>query len=210
MEQKSNLEILQDFAKRTGRKIFFKEEQYPLSSYRKIPRYKRTVYIPNNAEETSYFVLYGDPYATIGEHTFFCGVYFNIELPGKTRINFRSKNIVDKLNPFLSTRSLKTENKSFDSKVVTSGNDIGLIHRHFSNLQLQELIKNTLKADPLLIFSVNETNLDFVPNLKEKSHLGLVNPTQWILDDSAIEQWFKTIESVRGIMMKKGVVLENA
>jgi len=203
MEQKSNIEILQEFATNTNRKINFKEEQYPISVYRKIPRYRRSVIIPNNSNETSYYILYGDPYNKIGEYTVFCGVYFPIDIPLTIKLNFRQKDILDKLNPFLSKKIIKTENWVFDSKVITTGKDLKIIQHLFKDDKLCSLMIEAFKMNVLLNFSINETNVDFVTNLEGKSHFCLYNRQQWILEDSIIEKWFEITENIRELLMKK-------
>lgn len=197
MGEKSNIELLKEFAYYTKREIFYKEEQYPLSSYRQIPRFKTTVYIPNNKEGTSYFVLYSDPYCKIGEHTSFCGVYIPIKVPLTTKINFRKKDILDKLNPFNNGKLLNTGNSFFDSKVVTKGNNIQLTQSLLTETGFQNKIIESFKLNELNMFSINETDVDFVEDLKGKSHFCIYNPQKWILDNSIIEKWFEIIEEIR-------------
>ncbi|MBR8537786.1 hypothetical protein KDU71_19600 [Carboxylicivirga sediminis] len=205
MEQATNIEKLQVFAKRTGREIFFTEDQYPLPPYRQIPRYKRTIYIPYNEERQLFFVLFSDPYYKAGEHTVFCGIYFKTNIPASVRLNFRPKNIFDKLNPFLSKKTLKIDERLFDSKVVISGNDTSTIKRYFKHSVLQRLIIEKLNSNMFMKFSINETPVDFVPELKDNSHFALINPQEWVLDAQTIEQWFSTMKQIHAIFQKKEV-----
>ncbi len=205
MEPKSNIEKLQDFAKRTGRQIFFSEEQYPLPSYQKIPKYKRTVYIPYDEEKKLFFVLFSDYYHQIGERTIFCGIYFRTNIPETTQLNFRPKSIIDKLNPFLSKKTLKLNERLFDANVVTSGNDPALLKRYFKHSVLQRLMIQSLKTNMFLNFSINETPVDFVPELKDSSHFSLINPMEWVLDPQTIERWFGVMKQIHTIFLKKEV-----
>ena len=203
MEEKSNIEILEEFAKKTNREIFYTEEQYPVSFIRKIPKFKRTVYIPMNKEESIYFVLYGDPFNKIGVDTFFCGIYFPINVPLKTRLNFRKKDVLDKLNPFSRKEIVNTGHRNFDSKVITKGNDFKHIHSLLVDQQFQKVIIETFKMKELFYFAINETNVDFVENLKGKSHFCIYNPQNWVLDFSVIEKWYEIMEQIRRILIAK-------
>jgi len=200
--EKSNIEILQEFAERSNRKLYFQEGQYPLSTYRQIPRFKRTAYIPNNTNETCYFVLSGDPYNSVDKLNTFCGVYFPLEIPLSTKINLREKNILDKINPFLSSKILKTGYANFDSLVVATGNSVHLVEKYLHDVRFNDVVVDTLSKSPELNFSINESNVDFVPALKNKSHFAIINPQQWVLDSSTIEEWFKKIEIVRQTIIK--------
>ena len=206
MEEKSNIQKLQDFARKTGRQIYFTEEQYPLPSYRKIPKFKRTVYIPYDHSNQLYFVLFGDPYYKIAEHTIFCGIYFKTNIPQAARLNFKRKDILDKLNPFLSKKTIKSGSRFFDSKIVTAGNDDSIVNRYFNHSVLQRLMIESLDSKYFLNFSINETNVDFVPDLADSSHFALVNSQEWVLEERTIESWFQKMKQIHDIFVKKGVV----
>lgn len=202
MEQ-SNLDKLKSFAHRTGREIVYTEEQYPLPSYRKIPRYKRTVYIPYNSDNNLFFVLFSDHYYKVGVHTVFCGVYFATEFSANTKLNFRKKDIIDKLNPFQPKDKIKFNDRLVDSQLVTTGNDEGAISRYFRHPVLQRLMIENLDTNMFVNFSVNETPVDFVPQLKDTSHFAIINPQEWIFDEKIIEGWFDTMQQIQSIFQKK-------
>ncbi|WP_430817757.1 hypothetical protein [Carboxylicivirga sp. RSCT41] len=206
MEEKSNIQKLQDFARKTGREIHYTEEQYPLPSYRKIPKFKRTVYIPYDESHEMYFVLFGDPYYKITEYTVFCGIYFKTNMPKASILNFKRKDILDKLNPFLSKKTIKSGSRFFDSKIVTAGNDGAIVNRYFKHSVLQRLMIESLDSKYFLNFSINETNVDFVPDLAGSSHFALVNPQEWVLEERTIESWFQKMKQIHDIFVKKDVV----
>ncbi|OQX80825.1 MAG: hypothetical protein B6D64_02760 [Bacteroidetes bacterium 4484_276] len=89
MDDKSNIEILREFAKVTNRTIVAKEFPYPLTGIRTFQKYKRIVYVPNNFEKTSYFIWFSDPYAKIGCPTVFCGAFIPLSARIKSIINIR-------------------------------------------------------------------------------------------------------------------------
>ena len=107
MDNKSNIEILREFAKSTNRSIVDKEIPYPLTGIRTFQKYKRMVCIPNNHEHTSYFIWFSDPYAKIGQPTIFCGAFIPISSKIKSSISIRSKNILDKLSMFSKAKANK-------------------------------------------------------------------------------------------------------
>jgi len=88
--EKSNLEVLTEFAKSTNRSIEAKEILYPSTGVRTFPQYKRLIYIPNNSENTSFFIWFSDPYAKGGIPTDFCGAF--IKLPSEFKSQFNITN----------------------------------------------------------------------------------------------------------------------
>ena len=122
MEDKSNIEVLREFARATNRAIVDEEVQYPVSGIGKIPKYKRMIYMPNNANKTSFFIWYGDPYARIGLPTNICGAFIPLPSRVKSKLNIRARYIFDRFNLFSKTKSNKIGNEHFDSKVIISGN----------------------------------------------------------------------------------------
>ncbi|WP_439182259.1 hypothetical protein [Carboxylicivirga taeanensis] len=200
MVESTNIDKLKDFAKRSGRQIVLKEEQYTLPAYRKIPHFKRTVYIPYDEHKQLFYVLFSDYYNGISGPNIFCGIYFKTAIPKATQLNFRPKNIIDKLNPFLAAKVLKTNSRFFDSKVVTSGNNASSVRHYFSNSVLQRMMIENLSTDMFMNFSLNETNVDFVPELKEVSHFALLNPQEWVMDPQTIERWFTSMQRIHSYL----------
>ncbi|MBN1112165.1 MAG: hypothetical protein JXA53_04550 [Bacteroidales bacterium] len=147
-------------------------------------------------------MLSGDPYNSVDKLNTFCGVYFPLEIPLSTKINLREKNILDKINPFSSSKVLKTGYANFDSRVVTTGNSIHLVKKYLQDIRFNDVVVDTLSKSPELNFSINESNVDFVPALKGKSHFAIINPQKWVLDSSVIEQWFKIIDIIRQSIIK--------
>jgi hypothetical protein len=203
MEPKSNIEKLKDFAKKTNREIDYLEEQYPMPSYRKIPKYKRTVCIPYDSSRQLFFVLFSDYYHNINDRTIFCGIYFKTNMPKDVQLNIKRKDILDKLNPFRSKDTIKSGSRFFDSKVVISGNNEMVINRYFKNSVLQRLMIESLNSKHFLTFSINETPVDFVPELSDSSHFALIDPQEWILEERTIESWFQKMKQIKEIFDKK-------
>jgi len=200
MEEKSNIEILREFAKSTNRSIVVKEIPYPLTGIRTFQRYKRMIYVPNNHEKTSYFIWYSDPYAKIGYPTIFSGAFIPLSSRIKSRINIRNRNITDRLNIFSKSKADKIGSKYFDSKVVITGNIDTSVKRFLSQSRIQDQLLKALKIEGYMNISLNEYKIDFVPGLKDSHYLSIINPQSWDLEKNDIENIFRQIEKIRNII----------
>ena len=198
--EKSNLEILKEFAKSTNRSIIDTEIPYPKTGYRTFVQYKRMIYIPNNKENTSYFVFFSDPYAKVGMPTDFCGAFIKLPAKYNSELNIRSKNILDKVNVFSNTKSNKIGSDYFDSKTIISGNLDHSLKSLLLSMKIQNQLSEALKIEELIRISINEYKIDFIPELKGSPYLSIINPQSWNLDESFIEQVFTNIEKTRDII----------
>lgn len=203
MIEKSNIKILADFAKASSRSIECKEQQYPVSFFRQFPRFRSTVYIPNNSKETSYFIWFSDPYNKIGENTVYCGTFIPISFPQELKINIRKKNFLDIFNTIGKNRVVKTGINSFDSKVVFKGENSVNLKRLLTKSGIQAEILKSFEVKEFLRISINEFNLDFVPGLKGKSYLSIINQQSWFMESEIIEKLFNSIEKIRTKLNKE-------
>ncbi len=200
MQEKSNIELLQAVAKRTNRNIEFKESRFPMSGVRRIPKFKRTIYMHNNILDKNLFVWYGNPYEEFGTHTIFCGAVAPIDFPKSEKIKIRKRFIVDKLHLIKEPQVFKSGSPSFDSKVVISGNNGSFSQKLFANVHLQHLIIEALKVDEFITISINGYNLDFVPELVGQSYISIMNPQSWYTDQPEIDELFRLINSISKIL----------
>ena len=200
MMEKSNIEILREFAKSTNRSIVDKEIPYPLTGIRTFRKYKRMIYVPNNPENTSYFIWFSDPYAKIGMPTIFSGAFIPLSSRIKSRINIRNKNILDKLNIFSKTKSNKIGNDRFDSKVVISGNVDSSVKRLLSQSRIQDQLLKALEIEQFMNISLNEYKIDFIPEFKGSPYLSIINPQSWDIKRNDIEKIFRQIEKIRTVI----------
>ena len=128
--------------------------------------------------------------------------YFFVISTNKTLL-IRKKDILDKLNPFLSQKIFKTDCESFDSKTIISGTDYSIVGKYFVNSKIQNLILDSLNFDEGIIVGINECNLDFVPAFKDKSNFGIFSRQKWIVDTYIIEELFAKIEQFKEQISKK-------
>ncbi len=199
-EEKTTIEILCEFAEKTNREVKYTEVPYPSNSSRYGVRYLSKLYIPNNSHEKTYFVCFSDQ-KKFGELANFSGVFFPLSVSKSSKIRIRKKNILDRLNPFFKpTSKYKSGNRRFDSNIVISENDLLTTKRILNNKESHDLIKKVFKFDERLRIAINEVNVDFVPELKGKSHFGILMFGQWLTDEKKIEKLFKYIEDLKTYM----------
>lgn len=196
MDDSSAVMVLRDFAKRTNRIIEFDESRYPLSSYRKIERTRTFAYIPNDEQENCFFVWLSDPYRVIGEYSVFSGVFIPIASKYKERFYIRKKNILDNLNLLSAIKNIGRKKPGFLSNVVISGNDNNCTSELFSGTMAGHKILEAFELSPAMRLSVNIPDVDFVPGLKDKSYIAIMNPQEWFLDKSVIEKMFRLGEEI--------------
>lgn len=200
MEERTNIEMIKEFAAATNRSVEYKEIPYPVSGIRKFQRFKRMVYVPNNSNKTSFFVWYSDPYTAIGIPTVFCGAFIKIPSRVSSSLKIRSKNIIDKINIFSNARKNTIGNVSFDSKALITGNINTGMKRLLTNSRIQYQILDSFNIALNINISINEYNIDFVPELKNNSYLSIINPQSWYLERHEIEPLFSQIEKIRRIL----------
>ena len=200
MVEKTNIEILREFAESTNRLIVDEEVPYPLTGIRTFQKYKRMVYIPNNPENTSYFVWFSDPYAKIGLPTIYSGAFIPLPSRIKSSINIRNRNILDKFNLFSKTKFNKIGNDNFDSKVVISGNVDSSVKQLLSQSRIQDQLLKALEIEKFMNISLNEYKIDFIPEFIGIPYLSIINNQSWELERNDIEKIFRQIEKIRNVL----------
>jgi len=158
------------------------------------------IYVPNNPENTSYFIWFSDPYAKIGLPTIFSGAFIPLSSRIKSRINIRNRNILDKLNIFSKTETNIIGNNRFDSKVVISGMVDSSVKRLLSQSRIQVQLLKALEIKQFMNISLNEYKIDFIPEFKGVPYLSIINPQSWHLERNDIEEIFRQIEKIRKVI----------
>ncbi len=195
-EDKTAIEELKAFAKRTNRIIDFKDETYKASGINPRNLVKQHVIISGSDNVEAYFVNYCDM-AGIGDRAMYSGFFFPIAFPASTLIKVRQKNILDKVNPFFRKSEFTTQSKQFDSNVFIEENDERSAGKLFYSQSTQALILEIFDLDPRIKLCVNHINVDIVSELKNKSTLGVYITEQWLLDEKLIERLYQLIEKLR-------------
>ncbi|PKQ60801.1 hypothetical protein BZG02_18195 [Labilibaculum filiforme] len=194
--EKSSIQNLQDFAKKSGRVIKVSEGAYPSNAMQPIVYHKRLAYMKNNANSKTYFACYSDP-KNVGGIEHFSGVFFALPVSKDTNIYLRKKFVIDKLNFFAKKETQRTGMEGFHSKVVFEKYQSNSTDRIFTNARVQETIKNALKFDMRLRVGINNVDLSFIPELNGESHFGIYTTQDWFVEPEKIEMLFKFVEKIR-------------
>lgn len=201
-EEKSSIQKLKDFAKKSDREIEFSEGAYSSNAMQPIVYHKRLVYIKNKPNSKTYFACFSDPKKVAGKE--YCsGVFFSLPVSQSTKICLRKKFVTDKLSFFSKKGTNKTGNHSFDSKVVFEEFQLIGTDRIFTNTRVQEIIKNALDFDLRLRVGINDFDLSFVPELKGNSHFGIYTTQDWFVEAEKIEMLFKFVEKIRSHVIRE-------
>jgi hypothetical protein len=203
MEDKSSVDIIRELARLTSREVEIKEIKYNLAGFRTFPKYKKLVYMPYNSSRNNFFVWQSDPHARIGYPTIFSGVFIPLSSRIKSRLNIRNRNILDKLNFSAKSKSNKIGSEYFDSKTVINGNIDSAERRLLSQPRIQDNIIKALGLAKYMTISINEYNVDFVPELKGSSYLSIINPQGWELERDSIEEMFRRMEKIRKTILNE-------
>ena len=201
MEEPTNLEILTKFAKSTGRQIFNEEVIYPSSGgVRNYQKSKQIIYIPNDSTNSCFFIWLSDPFAKGGFATDICGAFIPLPSNIKAELNIRKRFFIDKLNP-LSKSKHNIGSSNFQSNVVIKGDtEDSSIKNLLSHSRVQNQIVKAFNIQELLNISINEFEIDFIPELKGKPYISIINPQTWCMEKQKIEDIFEYMEELKGLI----------
>ncbi len=190
-QEKSAIEILKDFAKKSDRQIDFSENNYPIGSgiHPRFFSFNHAI-ISDELDQNRYFVSYSDSKG-FGDNAMYSGLFFSIESSQTSTVRIRKKDFLDKLNPFIKKSRFKSPYYDFSSKVIIEENDISLTNRIFKNKLIQELTLEILNLDGRIRVGVNNIQIGIVPDLKDKAIFGIYITGQWLLDETLLENLFR-------------------
>lgn len=202
--EKTNIELLQDYAKSSKRKITIKETAYPEPNIviRKFIKYKRTAYTVLNDLEKSFLVWFYDYHVPIVEQSIYCGAFIPLSIPKEVQIHIRSKTILHKLQLFGKNEYIKTGSSTFDSKVLVTTNETQEAKRLLSKAKIQKAILKALALDPAICISVNEKNINFVPQLKNQSYISILRPGFWYVENKEIDSLIRVSEVLENYLFE--------
>lgn len=197
--EKSEIEILKEFAHRSNRKIEFSEKNYKVGTIK--PRYfvKSHVEIHDNNDNSLAFISYGDTQA-FGDNAIYSGLFFPISSPNSSKILIRKKNILDKINPLLKQSNHSDGFSDFNSRVVIIDNDYAETTKLFGNIEVQYLVNEAFSLDERIRIGINNFDIDVSLELKGQSHFGVFMTQQWFLEKAVIEQLFTIADKLRRLM----------
>ena len=195
-EEKTAIEELTVFAKKTNREIDCDDKTYVASGINPRNLVKQHVIISSSTKDEPYFVNYCDM-AGIGDNSMFSGLFFSIDFPTETRVKLRQKNVLDKMNLFSRKSLFKTQSNKFNSKVIIEESDERSFGKLFNSHGTQTLILDIFKLDPRLKLCVNYIDVGIVSELNNKSTLGIYITEQWILDEAILKKLYSLVGKLK-------------
>jgi hypothetical protein len=196
MEEIESLDWIKEYANKTNREAYLKEEEYDKGTgFHNFIRYKRTAYMANNKDESSFFIWLGDPYAEFTWFTSYCGVFIPIDIPLDNKFCIRKKDFLDKINPAL--KDIPIGDIKFDRQHVISGNKSESIRQLLKSDEIKAQLSSSLNVTEGLRIHINEPSIDFVPYFNDKAYLGIVFGQGWILEGHIIEDLFQIAEDLK-------------
>lgn len=198
-EEKTAIEELKEFAKRTKREIDCKDEAYVASGINPRTLVKQHAILSKSTEDEAYFVNFCDM-ARSGDNSMYSGLFFPVDFHTSALVRVRQKNVLDKMNPFSTKPEFKTDWKKFDSKAIIEEIDARSSGKLFQSQGTQSLILDIFKLDPRLKLCVNHIDVGIVPELKNMSTLGIYITEQWLLDEAIIKKLYTLVGKLKSKM----------
>lgn len=199
-ENLSAIEKLEKFANNTSRKVYFTEDAYPHTSLHAVTYHRRTLYIPADSNNDCFLVCFGDS-REFGNYANFSGVFFAIDKPLTEQLVVRKNDILDKISSVFKKTGLKTGNSEFDKISIieecSSASSVDFIKKQ----EILNSVQSAFDLDNLLRAGINELKIDFVPELKDKSHFGIYLLNDWIVDPEKIEKIFRVVKDIKNHLM---------
>ena len=196
MEDLSNLDILNEYASKTGRICTSVEKPLPLGVINKVTYHYRSFYMSDNEAANSWLVGYSNPNA-LHQFALFWGVFLPLPLPADAKAEIRSRNIFDTLNLFRKKNDYETSFHSFDSNVIIRGGNFSGCEKLLNNTLIQNILLDTLEKDQSMRIGINKPVCNFVPALAQSSFLSVYTCTRWIMDFEYAEHLFDIMVKIR-------------
>lgn len=188
MEDKSAIEILQEFAQKTGRKATWNEKDQSVLIGHTHTRHARLIWFRDKPTENRIFAAFSNP-NFFGIRSFYSGVFIPVNVSKEAKINIRKKTIFDKINIPNLRKTAKFNNKKMDRKLMISGEQIDKATKIIGDPKIQQEIYDFMKKNPLYRIIINDLNMNYIPQFKTNPYLGLVRE-HWEIEGEKIENLF--------------------
>jgi hypothetical protein len=187
--EKSSLEILRDFANRSGRRIETTEDRLTSTGFLSFQHTRRTAFILNNPENDLIFYWYNNP-KSFSLYSMYSGLFFKTNIPESSKIMIRKKIFSDLFMFPFSNKNHKTGDYRFDSKYILTGFGCETIQPVFNNPKVQNIISELMDLDQRIQISINSFSPEFGPIQNTKNLVGILIKDFWILESEVIEKIF--------------------
>lgn len=194
--EQSSLEILRDFAEKTGRKIETTSEELTSTGYLTIQQTKRTAFIPDKSDEKLIFHWYNNP-KSFSSLSMYCGVFFESGLADETKISIRKKYFFDRIKPYTSGTTYKTGDYIFDHKIFITGFGFESVHNLLTKQNVQHYISEIIESDQRFKIEIHTFSPDFGPFSGRNNMVCLYIKDYWMFDSDLIEKIFNLASKLR-------------
>lgn len=189
-EEKEGLQLLIEYAQQTKREAQFTEKDMSMATPHRQFMHARTLWFPDKPKENRIFAAYSNP-KIFGFQSVYSGVFIPIKASKDTQLMVRQKIIFDRITSMFGSK-IRFNNKKLDRKMIITGtvsyDRLDILH----NAKMQNALYSFINKTPRYRIVINDLFLDFVPQLKNQSYLGLVR-MGWDTDEK-IEELFEAIK----------------
>lgn len=192
MAEKTAIEILKEFAHRTNREAQTNVKDLSFFVNHTHTRHARTIWFPDKPGEKRYFAAFSNP-GLVGIRSFYSGVFIPVDVSQKAIAHIRKKTIFDKLKLPSLRKTGKFNNKKLDRKLLISGDQIEKTIKIIGDPKIQHEIYNFMHKNPVYRVVINDFDMSYIPEFKDRAHLGLVR-MYWELKDEKIEELFEQVK----------------
>jgi len=199
-EYNNELEVLQEYAKSSGRTIKCSRKAYDSSRPSRYKKYKSEVAMPFDETRKSYFACEYDSFGKMGGESMFSGAFIPVNESQQLKLSIRKKHIFDKLAGLFGKKTIKSGNRDFDSKVIIEMGEEGTLPKFINNIKFQQLVMEAFDLRLIAKVSLNSVRADFIPELKDHSQLSINDKQSWFLKKEEIDGLFRIIEKMRACL----------
>ncbi len=200
--EKTALEILEEFARKTNRPFEKSDQQFSVGGWNKLPKSERWISIKDVKKAS--FVSLDASSNRVDEYARISGIVIPVKLRRRDfSLKIAEKDLVDKLNLFKKIR--KTNDKEIDRNFLVDCSDMDLATSLMKNTSLQKRMLNAYKVFPGLKTEVNTFKLQSIPEFEEKV-VFCVFRQQWIFDRKQVEELFELAYFLHDSLLKNGII----
>ncbi|MBN2728807.1 MAG: hypothetical protein JXR53_06240 [Bacteroidales bacterium] len=190
-EEKSSIELLQEFANKTNRTISFTEEAPTGYLNRRYGQHKRTVDIYDKNDLV--FALSKDPLNVL-KTGLFAGIFFSCNLDKQATFTAKKRDFLDR---FSLSGKRNSGNIFIDRKMTSETSDPLILSQVFLSQTVQNEVLELFKIDQRLVFGLNSISLDFVKSIDFHSVIGIYVLQDWLFDFDKVEKIFEKMTVIK-------------
>ena len=193
---KTAIETLQEFAKKTDRKIKIIDNPTDTLGLNPGKIHGKIAIIRDKEDESIFFIGYEDSRRD-SLYSLYTGVFTSISEHCQSRFSIVKKDWLDRLSFRIGYQKVFTGVSLFDKKTSITSNNPPMVHRLLSDRDSQTAVLEAMDIQDGLSISINELVTDQIPELANKSQLSLYLFKDWILDNEKIDKMFEAVRTLK-------------